>query len=105
MGALELYSGGTTYFSKVGSQTWLGHFYALDLFYSYLYAINVLKLVIFLFKWLFQKGILRFSRSKKSNFEHFLHPTSKQGRVQTVYVVPPLYSNVNTNATKIQKKQ
>ena len=48
-----------------------------------IYAINFLKLVIFLFKWLFKKGILRFSRSK-SNFEHFIHPTSKQGWVQTV---------------------
>ena len=43
-------SGGTTYFSKVGSQTWSGHFYALNLFFSYFYAMNFLKLVIFLFK-------------------------------------------------------
>ena len=45
-----LHSGGTTYFSKVGSQTWSGHFYALDFFYLYLYAINLLNLVIFFFK-------------------------------------------------------
>ena len=43
---------------------------------------------IFRFKKPFRKGILRFCRSKKSKFEHFVHPTSKQGRVQTA--VPPL---------------
>ena len=48
--AAIILSGGTTYFSKVRSQTWSGHFYALNLFYSYLYAINFLKRVIFLFK-------------------------------------------------------
>ena len=28
----DIDSGGTKYFNKVGSQTWLGHFYAHDLF-------------------------------------------------------------------------
>ena len=45
-----MYSGGTTYFSKVGSQTWSGHFYALKLFKIHFYAINFWKLVSFLFK-------------------------------------------------------
>ena len=60
------------------------------------------------FKKLFRKCILHFSRSKKSNIEHFAHPTSKQGRVQTVRPYT-LYSTctVNSKLTEqtVMKKQ
>ena len=84
------WSGGRTYFNKFGTQTWSGHFYfpsfVLNIFVCYSkkrVSPKFFKLVIF-FEEAFSKGILRFSRSKKSNFQHFADTTPKLGQDMSV---------------------